>query len=467
MTLLRPATYLALAVFLLAGCELANTLDEVDLATVTDIQYSTHVQPLLNKRCESCHGATLAEAGLRLDSWDHLVSGSDFGQVILPFNSTASLITRMHTELVGGQHSVQAGGDSLSQVEIEFLARWIDEGARNNQGQIPYADASELIYVCNQDDATVSVIDTENNIVINTIDLTTYGFSETSRPHHAAVEPDGSFWYVTLIGDNIVAKFDAENNLVGQVSFETPGMLALHPLEDKLFVGRSLSALNPPRSIGVITRSDMTIELVDVFFPRPHAMAVNGDGSFVYSASLAENELIRLDLEDMGVHFTSISGDPHSIVQHATSPESALMFSSAQLTNQMLVFDVTDPDAPALIDAISVADAPWHPVFSRDGEFVYVGNKDANSITVIFVDALVIREEITGNGISQPHGSATSTDGNFVYISNRNSDGTYTPRHDFGDGRSPGTVVVIDTATNSIVKVLEVGEFATGIGARP
>lgn len=466
MYLLRNLIIATLVVFV-AGCELANTLDEVDLATVTDIQYSTHVQPLLDRQCSACHGASVAEAGLRLDSWDQIVAGSDHGQVLQPFASDQSLIVRMQSELVGGQHSVQAGGDSLSQVEIDFLARWIDEGARNNQGELPYADATQLIYVCNQDDATVSVIDTEANIVVNTVDLTDHGFSATSLPHHAAVEPDGSAWYVTMIGDNVVAKFDADNNLVGQVSFETPGMLALHPGSDQLFVGRSLSALNPPRSIGIINRSDMSIETVDVFFPRPHAMAVNGDGSFLYSASLAENELIRMELADSGVHFTSIAGDPHSIVQHATSAQSALMFSSAQLTDQMLVFDVTDPDAPALIDAIDVADAPWHPVYSRDGEFVYVGNKDANTVTVIFVDALVIREEITGNGLSQPHGSATSSDGSYVYISNRNTDGTYTPRHDFGDGRTPGTVVVIDTATNQIVKVLEVGEFATGIGSRP
>ena len=450
-----------------AGCELSNSLGDVDLATVTDIQYSEHVQPLLDNRCTSCHGAGLAEAGLRLDSWTNVIAGSRNGEVLIPYESDKSLIVRLHSDLVGGQHLAQISSDSLTQVEIDFLARWIDEGARNNADEVPYEDATELLYVCNQDDATVSIIDTEANVVIGTVDLTDYGFSETSKPHHAAVEPDGSFWYVTMIGDNVVAKFDRENKLVGQVSFETPGMLALHPSQDKMFVGRSLSALTPPRSIGVITRSDMSIDEVDVFFPRPHAVAVNGDGTFLYSASLAENELIRMEIVDNDVHFTSIAGNPHSIVQHATSPESALMFSSAQLTNQVLVFDVTNPDAPSQIDAIDVGDAPWHPVFTRDGSFVYVGNKDANTVTVIFVDALVVREVISGNGISQPHGSAASSDGRYIYISNRNADGAYTPRFDFGDAVNPGTVVVIDTATDQIAKVLEVGRFATGLGIKP
>ena len=67
-----------------AGCELSNSLGDVDLATVTDIQYSEHVQPLLDNRCTSCHGAGLAEAGLRLDSWTNVIAGSRNGEVLIP-----------------------------------------------------------------------------------------------------------------------------------------------------------------------------------------------------------------------------------------------------------------------------------------------------------------------------------------------------------------------------------------------
>ena len=66
--------------------------------------------------------------------------------------------------------------------------------------------ADDLLYVCNQNDATVSVIDMATNRVIRTVDLKQLGFSANARPHHVAVEPDGSFWYVTLIGDNRVVQ---------------------------------------------------------------------------------------------------------------------------------------------------------------------------------------------------------------------------------------------------------------------
>src|SRR5690606_14986148 len=90
----------------------------------------------------------------------------------------------------------------------------------------------DLLYVCNQSDATVSVIDMSTNQVIRTVDLKALGFSANAKPHHVAVEPDGSYWYVTLIGDNRIVKLDANDRIVGQVPFETPGMLALHPTED-------------------------------------------------------------------------------------------------------------------------------------------------------------------------------------------------------------------------------------------
>src|SRR5690606_32812336 len=74
--------------------------------------------------------------------------------------------------------------------------------------------AGPLVYVCNQDDATVSLIDTRTNEVVHTVDLKQHGFGPNAKPHHVAVEPDGSYWYVSMIGENRVAKFDRGNRLV-------------------------------------------------------------------------------------------------------------------------------------------------------------------------------------------------------------------------------------------------------------
>ncbi|HEX6309418.1 MAG TPA: YncE family protein [Longimicrobiales bacterium] len=328
----------------------------------------------------------------------------------------------------------------------------------------------ELLYVCNQNDATVSVIDLATNRVVRTVDLQQMGFSANAKPHHVAVEPDGSYWYVTLIGDNRIVKLDSNDRIVAQVPFETPGMLALHPTEDLLFVGRSMTAVNPPQRIGVLRRSDMLMNELPVFFPRPHAMALEPRSGTVYTASLGVNQMAAVDPKSEEVKLIDVAGPAHALMQFAVSPDGRSLVISAELSHRVFVFDISDPMNPRLTDEIDVGPQPFDPIFTPDGRWVYLGNKAANTVTVIDMTARRVADVISGQGLAQPHGIATSRDGRFVYVSNNNLGQT----HDMA-GHAPaapaqpagrGTVVVIDTATREIATVIEVGHNASGIGTR-
>lgn len=334
------------------------------------------------------------------------------------------------------------------------------------------AATGELLYVCNQNDATVSIIDMATNRVIRTVDLQQLGFSANAKPHHVAVEPDGSFWYVTLIGDNRIVKLDRDNRVVAQVPFEVPGMLALHPTEDLLFVGRSMTAVNPPPRIGILRRSTMQLEELPVFFPRPHAMGLEPRSGTVYTASLAVNQMAAVRPLDEEVKLIDVAGPAHALMQFAVSPDGRALVVSAELSHRVFVFDITDPMNPRLTDEIEVGAQPFDPIFTPDGRWVYLGNKAANTITVIDMSTRRVASVISGRGIAQPHGVATSSDGRFVYISNNN----LRQAHDMAAGHEAhaapatpagaGTIVVIDTATREIVSVIEVGHNAAGIGTR-
>jgi YVTN family beta-propeller protein len=334
------------------------------------------------------------------------------------------------------------------------------------------AAAGELLYVCNQNDATVSIIDMATNRVIRTVDLRQMGFSENAKPHHVAVEPDGSFWYVTLIGDGRIVKFDRNDRMVGQVPFETPGMLALHPTEDLLFVGRSMTAVSPPQRIGILRRSDMMINELDVFFPRPHALALEPRSGTVYTASLAVNQMAAVKPVDEEVELMDVAGPAHALMQFAVSPDGRALVVSAELSHKVFVFDISTPMSPRLTNEIDVGPQPFDPIFTPDGRWVYLGNKAANTVTVIDMTTRTVAAVIQGRGLAQPHGVATSRDGRFVYISNNNLSQT----HDMAAGHEAhaapatpagnGTVVVIDTATREIVSVIDVGRNAAGIGTR-
>ena len=325
------------------------------------------------------------------------------------------------------------------------------------------AGAQELLYVASQEDVTVAVIDMGSNQLVETVDLKELGFSPTAKAHHTAVEADGSFWYVSLIADGKVLKFDRENRLVGQVDFETPGMLALDPTSDLLYVGRSMAAVNPPQRVGVINRSSMTMAEVDVFFPRPHALAVDPTGHRFFAASLGQNSIAWAPIGDEDVDLMQVDGMMnHMFVQFAVSPDGHWMVGGGQMTGDLLLFDLSG-ETPQVVNSVDVGGQPWHPTWSRDGATVWIPNQAANTVTVVDAGSWTVTDVIEHPALIEPHGSAASPDGRTIFVSSRNVAGTYHPA-DGSEGR-PGTVVAIDTQTHDVIAVIEVGRYAAGMSA--
>ena len=454
-------TVLMVGLFSLSACAQSRK-------TGTDLgMYSSTIQPIFSAKCTSCHGAGQAEAGLKLDSWEDVMAGSSHGEAVIPYSADNSVLVEMAEKLVAGPHPSETGAATLSAGEVDQIKGWINGGAAGPDGQLAGDEAEDLVYVANQGEAKVYVIDAESQTVVRIVDLQELGYSATSKPHHIAVEKDGSFWYVSMIAENRVLKFSRENELVGSAEFQVPGLLVIDPTSDLMFVGRSMAAVNPPQSVGMITRSSMEIDEVGVFHPRPHALMMDPAGEYVYSGSLGENRMLAVDIAtgDGTVH--TIDGPVHTLVQFGITPDRSTLIVGGQLTGKLFFFDASNPPELPLKSTIDVNAAPWHPAMSADSKRAYLGNKMAHTVTVVDIEKMSVSAVIEGEGISEPHGSTLTRDGRYLYVTGNNLRGGYTPRHDFGDNAMPGTVVIIDTRTNNIVKVLEVGAYAAGIGTRP
>ncbi len=323
-------------------------------------------------------------------------------------------------------------------------------------GQSP----SPKLYVCNQGEATVSIIDMDSMAVETTVDLKERGFSENAKPHHVVAESDGSHWYVSLIGANTILKFNQNNEIVARLDeFEVPGLLSLHPKKDVLYAGRSMSAVNPPKSMGFINRSNMEVQnRVSTFFPRPHPLAVKPNGEYVFIASLATNQFMGVNTDTRETDLTRLGGTTQTPVQFAVTPDGARLIAGGQKTGQLLIFDATNAPALSVVDTLDVGEQPWHPVISDSSGLGYVPNKMSHSVSVVDVDNPSVKATIRGDGLAQPHGTVLTADGEYLFVSNNNREGTYEP-----SGEN-GTVTVIDTETNEIVKIIEVGQYPTGIG---
>jgi YVTN family beta-propeller protein len=323
------------------------------------------------------------------------------------------------------------------------------------------------LYVPNQDDATVSIIDPATRKLTRTVDLRRYGFGSNAKPHHVQVEPDGSAWYVTLIGAGKVLKLDPKGRVLGSAEMEVPGLIALHPSKDLMFVGRSMSAVNPPPRMAVIRRSDMAmLDEVDLLFPRPHGIVVHPAGRIVYVASLGTNQIASVGVDQGEVRLLNVPGMAHGFVQAAVSPDGSLLAVTAELTDSLLIFDLADPAEPRLVRGLAMPDGPFEPAFTADGGHIFVTALNANRVAVVDTDDWSVSILPEHPGFGQPHGIAISPDGSRMFIGNRHQLGGV---HDHAGGKptGTGTVVALCVESREVDTVVSVGHYAAGLGMTP
>jgi DNA-binding beta-propeller fold protein YncE len=324
-----------------------------------------------------------------------------------------------------------------------------------------------LLYVCVQDDARIAVVDMEEMRVLETISLVDLGFGEGAMPHDVAVDPDGSHWYVSLIGENRVVRLNERNQREGDVRFEAPGMVEVHPRGGLLLVTRSMSAVDPPSRIGIVEDSPWEAREVELLFPRPHGIAVDPEGRYAYTASLAENQLATIDLRSQRVQFTPVPGPIHALVQFAVSPDGRTLVASGELSGQLLVFTLEDRTRPSLVMSVPVGLQPFDPLFAPDGRTVWVPIKGSNEIAVVETEGWRVVDRLSGDAILQPHALAFSPDGRRVFVTNNNKSAH---AMDMGVGGADegveASLVVIDAETRTIEGAIPLGRNLTGLGSR-
>lgn len=323
---------------------------------------------------------------------------------------------------------------------------------------------SPRLYVANQDDATVSIIDVNRRALVETVDLRRHGFGDNAKPHHVQVEPDGSAWYVTLIGAGKVLKLDRANRVLGSTVLQVPGLIALHPTQDLMFVGRSMSAVNPPPRMAVIRRSDMRLlDEIDLLFPRPHGIAAQPGGQRVYMASLGTDQLASVGVADRKVRVVDVPGVTHGFIQAAVSPDGRWLAVTAELSDQLMIFDLSIPSSPKLARTVQMPDGPFEPLFTGDGRWIFVTCLGSNRVVVVDTRDWQVAAVLDDEVFAQPHGVALSPDGRFVFVSNRHQSGG-AHEHQGGRPTGRGTVVAICAATRIMDKVIPVGNYAAGMG---
>jgi Planctomycete cytochrome C len=92
------------------------------------VSFSKDITPIFQNTCIKCHGGSDGTKGdLSLKTYDDMMKGGKDGQVINPGDASGSLLVK---QIQSGK--MPKRGQKLPQDQIDLIAKWVTEGAKNN-----------------------------------------------------------------------------------------------------------------------------------------------------------------------------------------------------------------------------------------------------------------------------------------------------------------------------------------------
>ena len=362
-------------------------------------------------------------------------------------------------------------------------------------------------YVANWASNSVSVLDTTTASVIRTITVGT-------NPSGVAVSPDGTRVYVSNYGSNSVSVLDpvAPNPLVTSIAVDSqPFGLAISP------DGSLLYAANAPDTVSMITTKNNSVYSTLTFDPQPetglHSIAVSPDGNQIFISDLADRRVrvftvlrgntapaagtptVGAPAASNGavtgaLNFTDTDGDALTYSVQTQSPSGTVTVNAAGVytftPNQaardaaaqtegpdFTSFTVTASDGqvatPVTVSNVQIAPAPRQPQIPVTmtsigvgdkpgpvavfGNRLYVTNTSDGTVTVIDTTTNQVVKTLTATG-GYPTALAASADGQRVYVAHTVLGPDYVAYN---------TVSVINTATNQVVKDVVIPDLCAGV----
>ena len=108
------------------------------------VDFDKQVKPLLEAKCINCHAAPYKsgsrtkkpKAGLRIDTRENLLKGSDDNKVIKIGDAAKSLFYQRSILPADHDDIMPPKGDPLTKVELSVLKEWIDSGLKWTEGVV-------------------------------------------------------------------------------------------------------------------------------------------------------------------------------------------------------------------------------------------------------------------------------------------------------------------------------------------
>jgi hypothetical protein len=104
------------------------------------VSFISDIAPILKENCYACHDAKKKKGKLEMTSYANLRAGGTKDDPITPGKSRESYLMDVLTASGPERMPPKDAGDPLPKEKIALIAKWIDEGAKLDQGIDPKAD---------------------------------------------------------------------------------------------------------------------------------------------------------------------------------------------------------------------------------------------------------------------------------------------------------------------------------------
>lgn len=301
---------------------------------------------------------------------------------------------------------------------------------------------AEEIWVTNEKDDTVSVIDVATLEVVRTIEV-------GERPRGITFSKDYSVVYVCASDSDTVQVIDPETGRVlhDLPSGEDPEQFVLHPNNRHLYIANEDDAITTV----VDTETRSVIAQINVGI-EPEGMAVNAAGTIAITTSETTNMAHWIDTETQKLFANTLVD---SRPRHAEFiKEDAELWVSAEIGGTISVFDTQTQAELAKIDFEVEGIHPdrVQPVgfeFTDDHKTAFVALGPSNHVAVVNAETYEVEDYILV--------------GRRVWHMDFNSDKSLL----FTTNGVSGDVTVIDVASREPIKSIKVGRFPWGAALRP
>jgi PQQ-dependent catabolism-associated beta-propeller protein len=275
-----------------------------------------------------------------------------------------------------------------------------------------WADPTYRLFVTNEKDNTVSVIDSRTGVLETTLEL-------GNRPRGIGLSPDHKTLYVALSGDNAIGRVDVATLeiLESLGAGDDPETFDVHP-NGNLYLsnedGAKATVMNPstgeiiqeirvglepegvavsPDGTRVLVTSESTnmVHVIDtaahkvvtniLVAARPRGLAFSHDGLRAYVSSEIGNEVAIIDTKTYTISNKVVVDIPRSKpMAIQISPDDKTLYLTTGRAAKVVIMDA---QTLAIKSTADVGKRVWGAVLSRDGSMLYTANGVSNTVSMV------------------------------------------------------------------------------------